>query len=540
MNTTRYFLLSIFVLSLVLPVFAEAADAKRPNILFIITDDQSPLELQCYNPNSPLKTPVLNKIAAEGMVFDRAYHQGSWSGAVCRPSRHMVMCGRTVWHIPGAKGFVPKKMEILDGAEPVDAKKMNKEAKAKAKAKGKTKRNKKQALPNPLVPADLANYTMAAVFNRAGYATMRTCKNGNSYEAANQLFTVRKDKGCRGNDEDSGSRWHAQQVLDYLDERAKSKEKKPFLIYYGFSHPHDARKGREFLLEKYGAINDYKPGGENKPTNDKTPKLPPNWLTAHPFNNSHMNVRDEVSVNGVGRHRDEVTIRNEIGRYMACCENIDIQIGRVLEKLKEMGELDNTYIFFTSDHGIAIGRHGLQGKQNLYEHTWRVPFVVKGPGVKKGRVEGNVYLLDVLPTLCDLAGIEQPKTVEGESLKPVLEGKKEEVRDILYGVYCGGAKPGMRAVRKGDWKLIKYETAGDEKSKVTQLFNLAENPNEFIKQHQDAEIVKGTGVTPTKSQTNLADNPKYAAKRKEMEALLLEQMKKHDDPHRFWDQPARE
>ena len=169
-------------------------------------------------------------------------------------------------------------------------------------------------------------------------------------------------------------------------------------------------------------------------------------------------MRDEVAVSGVWENRDERTIRNELGREFACSENIDIQIGRVLEKLQAMGELENTYIVYTADHGIAIGRHGLQGKQNLYEHTWRVPFIVKGPGIQAGsRVKGNIYLLDVLATLCDLTGVQAPETNEGVSFKSVLEGKRQTVRDVLYGVYCGGTKPGMRCVKQGDWKLIQYD-----------------------------------------------------------------------------------
>ena len=150
-------------------------------------------------------------------------------------------------------------------------------------------------------------------------------------------------------------------------------------------------------------------------------------------------------VRGVWGRRDELTIRNEIGRQFACSENIDIQIGRVLKKLEAMGEIDNTYIIYTADHGMAIGRHGLQGKQNLYDHTWRIPFIVKGPGVKAGaRAKGNIFLLDVLSTACDLAGIKAPATSEGISFKPVIEGKKSAVRDTLYGVYCGGGRPGSR------------------------------------------------------------------------------------------------
>ena len=170
-----------------------------------------------------------------------------------------------------------------------------------------------------------------------------------------------------------------------------------------------------------------------------------------------------------------------------------------------------------------------KGKQNLYEHTWRVPFIVKGPGIPAGkRVKGNTYLMDVLPTLCDLAGFEPPATVMGKSMKPVLEGKQETLREVLYGVYCGGTKPGMRSVRKGDWKLIQYDVLDGEVRKK-QLFNLAENPLEYVDEH-------GKGGM----KTNLAGNPEFDEKQDEMEALLLAQMRENKDPYRLWDQPEDE
>ena len=114
----------------------------------------------------------------------------------------------------------------------------------------------------------------------------------------------------------------------------------------------------------------------------------------------------ERSLEEAGRR----TIRNEKWARFACSENIDLQVGQVLKKLEAMGELDNTYVIYTADHGMAIGRHGLQGKQNLYDHTC-IPFIVKGPGIEAGsRVAGSVYLLGVLATLCDLAKIDAPKT----------------------------------------------------------------------------------------------------------------------------------
>jgi choline-sulfatase len=335
-----------------------------------------------------------------------------------------------------------------------------------------------------------------------------------------------RDATKRGGTEEAGSGWHGKQVLDYLSERQARKDEDPFLIYFGFSHPHDTRDGTPELLEKYGAVN-HTDRNALPPANEKQPALPANYLPVHPFSHGHPNLRDEVAVSGVWDKRDERTIRNELGREMACSENIDIQIGKVLKKLEEMGELDSTYIVYTADHGMAIGRHGLQGKQNLYEHTWRVPFIVKGPRIKAGsRAQGNTYLLDTLATLCDFAGIKAPATNEGLSARPVLEGKVDTVREVLYGTYSGGTKPGMRSVKLGDWKLIKYDVL-DGTVRETQLFNLKENPNEFLKEHgkNDAKLA------------NLADNPDYAQKLAEMEELLLSEMRKHNDPYRLWNQP---
>ncbi len=486
---------------------ALQGNEKRPNILFILADDQSPYDLKIYDKNSPLDTPVLDKLAEEGMVFDGAHHMGSYSGAVCNPSRHMIMSGRTVWHLPGGT-----------------VRKLPKNATAEEKEK--------------MCPTDLPEFTMASVFNKAGYDTMRTCKKGNSYAAANRKFTVVHDSTKRGGTDETGSHWHSEQVLNYLNQRESEKDEDPFLIYFGFSHPHDVRDGKPELLRKYGATNHRDKNSLPQLSPEiPAPSLQVNYLPAHPFHHGHPDLRDEVKVPGVWENRDEATIRNELGREYACSENIDIQIGRVLDKLEAMGELDNTYIFYTSDHGIAIGRHGLQGKQNLYEHTWRVPFIVKGPGIKAGsRALGNIYLLDILSTLCDVTGVPAPESNEGLSFKPVLEGEVDVVRDTLYGVYAGGTKPGMRSVKQGDWKLIKYDTMyGDVQE--TQLFNLAENPDELLDIHHSDDLIGLTGNTPKPNQKNLATDTAYTEKLKEMESLLLAEMRRLDDPYRLWNQP---
>ncbi|MEN8680844.1 MAG: sulfatase-like hydrolase/transferase [Akkermansiaceae bacterium] len=465
---------------------ASLAFGKKPNFLFIIVDDQSPFDLKVYDPKSQLDTPNIDALAKDGLVFDGAYHMGSWSGAVCTCSRTMIMTGRSVWNIPRKAKRNPK----------------NKEAK----------------------PTHAGPQTLPTTFNLGGYETMRTCKRGNSYSVANSQFKIVKDATKRGGTDETGSHWHGQQVMDYLEARAARKAEEPFLIYFGFSHPHDERNGKPELLEKYGATN-HRDKNSIPALNSKQPKLPVNYLEKHPFPHGHPGLRDEVKVPGVWENRDEATIRNELGREFACSENIDIQIGRVLKKLEAMGELDNTYIIYTSDHGMAIGRHGLQGKQNLYEHTWRVPYIVKGPGVKKGREQGNIYLLDTLATLCDLAGLEAPASNEGRSFKPVLTGEKKTVRDTLFGVYAGGTKPGIRSVRKGDWKLVKFDVL-DGAVRETQLFNLKDNPDEFLTQHGKKNPML----------RNLASDPAQAQKLAEMEELLKSEMERLNDPHPLWNQ----
>ncbi len=464
------------------------AAKKRPNFLFILTDDQSPETLSVYG-NKVCNTPNIDKLAARGMTFDDAHHMGSWVGAVCTASRTMIMTGRTLWNAPGARG------------------------------------------PGIKFPKDFrqqaAEQSLPAVFNRAGYDTYRTCKNGNSFKEANAIFDESDTATMRQGTADNGSRWHGDKVIDYLNRRAARKDQDPFLIYFGFSHPHDPRNATPKLAEKYGVSND---GPSGKP-NPKAPPLRSNYLPAHPFPHGHPGLRDEVAVQGVMKNRDEATVRNELGREYACIENIDSQVGRVISRLRKMGELENTYIIFTSDHGIAVGRHGLMGKQNLYEHTWRVPFIVSGPGIKPGsRASGYCYLLDVLPTFCDLADIKIPDVVDGKSFRPILEGKVDRIRDSVYGVYCGGTKPGMRSIKTDGWKLIEYDVL-DGKVRETQLFNLKENPFEYLAEHHDPQLVKLLKHQPAPNQIDLAELPEYAAKRKELENLLAAEMKRLGDPY---------
>lgn len=168
--------------------------------------------------------------------------------------------------------------------------------------------------------------------------------------------------------------------------------------------------------------------------------------------------------------RTENDVRKEIAAYYAVIDDMDAQIGRILTTLKASGRYDNTVILFTSDHGLALGSHGLMGKQNMYEHTIGVPFIIAGPGIPSNRrTEAKIYLRDMFPTTCELAGIPIPKSVEAKSLVPILQGTESEIYPAIFGYY----KDDQRMIRTSRWKLIQYPLIGKR-----QLFDLENDPDE--------------------------------------------------------------
>ena len=145
-------------------------------------------------------------------------------------------------------------------------------------------------------------------------------------------------------------------------------------------------------------------------------------------------------------------------------------MGRILDALEASGKADDTIVVFAGDNGLAVGQHGLFGKQNLYEHSIRVPLVFSGPGIPRGvRRSAYAYLFDIFPTLCDLVGIETPGSVEGTSLAPALDDPGARPRDTLFGAY----RQWQRMVKDERFKLIEYVIEG---RRTMQLFDLSEDP----------------------------------------------------------------
>jgi arylsulfatase A-like enzyme len=400
---------------------AWAADAPpKPNILFLFSDDQRADSIAALG-NRYIKTPNLDRLVRDGTAVTRAYCMGARQGAVCVPSRAMLMSGRTLFRIH----------EQLQGQS-----------------------------------------TWPEAFAQAGYTTFMTGKWHNGQASARRAFQEGRAVffGGMGDPynlpvrdftpggeltDERPSRTHsvqlfADQAVEFLK---RPHGDKPFLCYVAFNAPHDPRKAPREYHEQYNAA---------------PPPLPANFLPQHPFNNGDLIGRDERLAPWP---RTPEIVRQHLADYYASITFLDAQVGRILDALRASGQEANTLIVFSSDHGLAIGSHGLFGKQNLYDHSMHAPLIFAGPGIPKGkRADALCYLLDIFPTLGALAGVPGPEGSEGQSLVPVLTGKQAAVRDSLFTAY----RNVQRAVRDDRWKLLVYPQI----NKV-QFFDLQNDPAEM-------------------------------------------------------------
>jgi arylsulfatase A-like enzyme len=244
-------------------------------------------------------------------------------------------------------------------------------------------------------------------------------------------------------------------AIDFLKAQAGKANNavKPFFLYVAFTAPHDPRDAPAKYREMY-----YK----NKPP------LPRNILPQHPFDNGDLVQRDE---NLAPWPRTKEVIQDQLAEYYALISHLDEQIGQLLQALEDSGEAENTIIVFASDNGLALGSHGLLGKQSVYEHSVGVPLIFVGPGVPKDQKrDALVYLLDIFPTLCELNGLAIPNDLDGLPLAKIMNGEQKKTRESLYFNY----KHQQRAVLKDGWKLICYPEINHE-----QLFDLKNDADEI-------------------------------------------------------------
>ena len=436
---------------------AKGEARTRPNILFLFTDDQRFDTIHALG-NREIRTPNMDRLVERGTAFTHAHIMGSMSGAVCMPSRAMLMSGRGLFHLRGQGGRIPQEHIMFPEAL----------RKAGYVTFGTGKWHNGPA-------------AYARCFTHGGKVFFGGMSNHlkvpvHDFSAAGQY---RKDR--RYIDKEFSSNLFSDTAIEFLKGHRGDE---PFFAYVSYTAPHDPRMAPKAYADMYPP--------------DKI-ALPENFMPEHPFDNGEMRIRDEKLAPWP---RTSKIVREHIAAYYAMITHLDAQIGRVLETLEETGRGDNTIVILAGDNGLAVGQHGLMGKQNLYEHSVRVPLVISGPGVPRGaRRDALCYLNDIGPTLCEMTGVATPDSVEGKSLVPLLKDPKAAVRDSVFYVY----KHIQRGVRRGPWKLIKYNVKGKQ---TTQLFDLDTDPREM---------------------KNLADAPDHAERVAEMTALLQDWMKRTDD-----------
>ncbi len=391
----------------------SAAPAEpKLNILFIFADDMRADSIAALG-NPVVRTPNLDSLVNRGFVFRNAYCMGGNSGAVCTPSRNMLLSGRAYF----------RWKDYLPPGEPAQRRGL-------------------------LAPGDPPNFPTS--LRQAGYLTYHHGKKGNTAPLIQEQFEINKylkdDTGDRKDGEPG--RNITDEAIEFLRGR---KDDRPFFMYLAYANPHDPRVAAKTYLDLYDR--------------SRIP-LPTNFLTQHPFDNGEMVIRDELLAPWP---RTDVEIRRHLHEYYAVISGLDFHIGRLLRTLEDLGLPSNTIVIFSADQGIAIGSHGLLGKQNLYDHSMKVPLILAGPGIPHATSEALVYLFDVYPTVCDLTGVRRPAGIDGRSFRQVIEGRRVMIRPELFLAYLDL----QRAVRDTRWKLIRYPHVN-----VTQLFDLREDPDE--------------------------------------------------------------
>ena len=415
----------------------ERAIAEKPNILFIFTDDQAYHTIHALGGNE-IFTPHLDSLAASGVTFTNAFNMGSWQGAVCTASRMMLLTGLPLW---AAQQSEKNLDEIIAtrGIWVQHLKTAGYETYMSGKWQGKT--------------------DVRAIFDHVLNAN--TGGPSQTPEGYNRPLSL-GDTLWKPWDEKLGGFWkggkHWSEVLAddariHFGEIAKKGA--PFFMYLSFNAPHDPRQAPKEFIDLYPL--------------DKI-SLPASYLDEYPYKEkigAGVDSRDEKLA---PFPRTPYAVRKNIQEYYAIISHMDEQIGKILRSLAE-SHLTNTYVFFASDHGLAVGHHGLMGKQNMFDHSMRVPVIVTGPGLPKGeKRDQQVYLQDIMATIYELAGIEKPDHVYFNSLLSIIKNKKPSPYPELYGGYINL----QRMVRTERYKLIVYPDA----NKVL-LFDLKKDPDEM-------------------------------------------------------------
>lgn len=424
MKRTYLLVATYFCLLLTLGSFSRA-DAGKPNVLFIAVDDLRP-QLGCYGVKS-MHTPNIDRLAAQGVVFERAYCMVPTCGA----SRASLMTGIR----PTPNRFV----NYLTRAE--------KDAPGITTLNTQFKNHGYYTLSNGKVfhhPTDNAQGWSEPAWRPKGIRWYQRPEN-------HELHQQRQKKGSRKR----GPAYESADVSDeaYADgviakraiadlRRLKSKDQ-PFFLAVGFFKPH-----LPFIApKKYWDL--YDPKEIHLPENYHVPKDAPKE-SIHSFGE----LRAYAGIPAKGPVSDE-TARKLIHGYYACVSYTDAQIGKLLNELDRLGLADNTIVVLWGDHGWNLGEHTLWCKHSCFETSMHAPLIVKAPGIEGGKkTAGLTEFIDIYPSLCELTGLPLPRHLQGRSFVPLMNAPDQTWKTTAIGRYRNGD-----TVRTNQYRFTEYSGA---------------------------------------------------------------------------------
>lgn len=467
--------LLIFVL---IPVINDAAEARstdgktahaglKPNILFIIVDDLRP-DLGCYG--HPLaKTPHIDEIAAEGVTFLRAYCQE----AVCTPSRASVMTGRRpdqteVWNL------YTRFREKLPEIETIPEYFKNRGYATTAFGKIYHSQEAYQDPKSWSEPASLYTNDIAQ-----GYFLP---ENRDLRPTENRPVTGRKMAASEAADVPDKSYPDGKIALaavDWLNKHTTVEPGKPFFLAVGFHKPH-----LPFCAPKqYWDLYDRKSVGAVP-----NPQPPADQLDLA-LVSSLPELRGYRDIPKIGPINKVKTAELRHG-YLACVSFVDAQIGLLMDALERSGKAENTIVVLIGDHGFHLGERGYWCKATNYELDTRVPLIIRAPGINAAGTQSNslVELVDLYPTLTELANVPPPKGLDGQSLCPLLKNPESTVKAAAYSQF---PRPWESAdwrkeprimgysVRTDRWRMVTWIDLEKDTEIARELYDHASDPSEM-------------------------------------------------------------
>jgi uncharacterized sulfatase len=457
---------SRIVLALLLALFtsAECADGKKPNVLFIAVDDMNN-DLGCYG-HPVVKSPNIDRLAARGIRFDRAYCQYP----LCSPSRSSIMTGLR----PDTTKVFDLQYRFRQGLPDVVT--MSQCFSQNGYYAARVGKIYHYGNPGDIGTSGLDDpQSWQEFFNPAGRdktTLERDIINHTPKRGLGSSLSFLADK--TGRDEDHTDGKVATQAIELLEKHKDA----PFFLAVGFYKPHCPYIAPQKYFDLYPMDKITLPA--IAPDYEKT-ALAPALASSKPW--PYMGVTPDQA-------------REAKQGYYAAISFVDAQIGRVLDALDRLGLRENTIVVFWSDHGYHLGEHGLWMKMSCFEESARVPMIIAPPAAKgAGKASGRtVELLDVYPTLADLAGITPPKELQGASLRPLLDDPSAQWDRPAYTQVQRGGFPG-HSVRTERWRYTEWALG----EKGAELYDHENDPQEL---------------------KNLALLPEHAATVAKMRALL--------------------